>query len=109
MEKYCKFCGEPLNEEGKCPNGHEFKKMCLNCIYCTEEVTDGEDGHLFCMNAENKKNALNKMLELLNKEGNGYAVKTLEIEPVPLKRPTLKCGSWELDETLVREILGFFK
>ena len=109
MEKYCKFCGEPLNEEGKCPNGHEFKKMCLNCIYCTEDISDEENATFLCMNEENKKNALNKMLELLKKEGGGYAVKNLEIEPVPLKKPTLKCGKWELDETVMREILGMFK
>lgn len=105
MAKYCRFCGETLNEEGLCPNGHEFKKMCVNCIYCNEDAEDT----LVCMNEDNKKAALNKMLELLKSEGGGYAVKTLEIEPVPLKKPTLKCGRWELDETIVKDVIGMFK
>ena len=104
MEKYCIFCGEKLDENGVCKNSHEFKKMCLNCSFCSES----ENG-LVCGNEENKQNALNKMLETIKKECGGYAVKSLEIEPVVLKKPTLKCGKWALSDAILREVVGLFK
>ena len=108
MAKYCIICGEPLNEEGHCPNGHEFKKMCLNCRFCGR--LDKNTDELVCLNEDNKKAAMDKMLELLSKEGGGYSVKKLEIEPVPLKKPSLKCGKWEVDKLRVSEhVFTLFK
>ena len=106
---YCKFCGEPLNEGGKCPNNHAFKKMCMNCAHLGA-IEDAETGKasLVCMNEENKKAALEKMLKLLEGSKSGYAVKTLEIEPVPLKKPELKCGKWELSPVVREEVLDMF-
>ena len=108
MSKLCVYCGEPLDDEGVCENVHTFKKMCINCAYCTEELSDDENGTLFCGNEVNKKNALNKMLETLKKEGGGYAVKTLEIEPLPLKKPTLKCSNWELRKDILDSLTDLF-
>lgn len=104
MDNYCIFCGEKLDENGACCNNHEFKKMCLNCTFCTST-----EGSLYCGNDENKEAALNKMLELIKKESGGYSVKNLEIEPVALKKPTLKCGKWELSEQVLNKIKALFK
>ena len=108
---YCKFCGAQLDEEGKCPNDHSFKKMCINCEFCGESEPDEETGkkNLVCLNEENKAAALDKMLNLLKENGGGYSVKALEIEPVPLKKVTLKCGKWSLSEDAKEEVLALFK
>ena len=108
---YCKFCGEPLDENGKCPNGHEAKKMCINCEFCGETEPDEASGKisLVCTNEENRKAALEKMMGLLKENGGGYAVKVLEIEPVPLKKVTLKCGKWRLSDDAASEWMAMFK
>jgi hypothetical protein len=109
--EYCKFCGEKLNAEGKCPNNHEFKKMCINCAFIGETEPDAESGKksLVCMNEDNKKAALSKMMDAIKEAGGGYSVKTLEIEPVPLKKPNLKCARWELSEDVKNAALELFK
>lgn len=109
--EYCKFCGEPLNEEGKCPNVHEFKKMCINCEFCVNNGAMNDDGEaiLVCDNAENKAAAIQKMMDLLNKEKNGYSVTKLEVEPVPLKKVTLKCPKWALTNSIKHELPELFK
>jgi len=99
MDKLCVFCGEPLNEDGVCENIHSFKKMCLNCQFC--------DG-MYCQNEDNKQKALEKMLETLKKESGGYSVKTLEIEPLPLKKPALKCSNWALSENIRVQLPALF-
>lgn len=107
---YCRFCGEPLNAEGLCPNKHEFKKMCINCAFLGETPEDEETGKraLVCTNEENKKAALNKMMKLLEENGGGYSVKVLEIEPVPLKAETKKCGKWKLSDEAKDAVLSMF-
>ena len=107
---YCKFCGEKLNEEGQCPNNHEFKKMCLNCAFCAE-VEEAESGksYFICSNEENKETAKEKMLKLLEENKGGYSVTNLEIAPLPIKRPELKCSKWELNDVVKDEVLGLFK
>ena len=105
MEHFCKFCGEPLNEEGLCPNGHVFKKMCLNCTSCGKN----EDGELVCKNATNLKSAYDKIMAAVKDAAQAYAVKNLEISPLPLKKPTSKCGNWELNDEIVTELVGLFK
>lgn len=109
--EYCKFCGEPLNEKGLCPNNHEFKKMCVNCAFLGETEPDEDSGKrtLVCTNEENKRTALNKMMKLLEENGGGYSVKVLEIEPVPLKAVTKKCGKWELSKSVELELTNLFK
>ena len=108
---YCRLCGEKVELDGKCPNSHEFKKMCINCAFIGETAADdvSEKKSLVCMNEENRKEALNKMLKILEENGGGYTVKNLEIEPVPLKKPTLKCGKWCLSEEVKEEVLALFK
>jgi hypothetical protein len=108
---YCKFCGEKLNEDGQCPNNHDFKKMCINCAFIGETESDEKTGKkaLVCMNEDNKKAALAKMMDLINEAGGGYSVKTLEIEPVPLKKPNLKCMRWALSDETKTAVLNLFK
>lgn len=107
---YCNLCGEKLGEDGKCPNNHVFKKMCLNCACLGSTENDGESGKaaLVCLSEENKKEAMEKMLTILKENGGGYSVKNLEIEPVPLKKPELKCKRWSLSEAAREEVLNLF-
>ena len=105
MSELCKFCGEPLNEEGLCPNEHVFKKMCLNCTSCGKN----EDGELVCKNEANLKSAFDKIMAAVKDAAQAYSVKNLEIAPLPLKKPTNKCGLWELSADVITEIAGMFK
>lgn len=104
MGKYCKFCGT-ATEEGVCPVGHEFKKMCVNCA---DSIT--EDGETyFCNNAVNKETAQKKIAEAI--EAAGVSTYTVEyaLHPVALKKPTAKCGQWSLSEDVLSELKGLFK
>ena len=83
MNNLCVFCGEELDDKG----------LCMN---------------MTCQNEDNKKKALKKMLETLKNEGGGYAVKTLEIEPLPLKKPTLKCQNWTLSAVILNKLPELF-
>ena len=105
MSEFCKFCGEPLNEDGQCPKGHVFKKMCLNCTSCDKN----EEGKLVCKNETNLKSAFDKIMEAVKGAAQSYTVKNLEIAPLPLKTPVNKCGLWELNPEIVTEITESFK
>ena len=99
MKKYCSLCGSAL-ENGICPNHHETRAMCLNCTFCREQ----EDGEVVCDNSDNLKDAREKLLaSFASQQANGYAIKKLdvEIEPLPLKKPTLMCKRWHLNSELV--------
>lgn len=98
-EKFCLFCGSPLDEKGACPVDHAFKKMCLNCEFFS---------HNTCINSKNLENAKAKILEKA-KEVSGYGVVDITIEPLPIKKPTLKCGNWSLDEKVKNNIVELFK
>lgn len=99
MSEFCKFCGEPLTDGHK----HEFKKMCLNC----EWLKTNDNGEQVCRNETNMHNALEKMYETL-RSINGYNVTKIEVEPVPLKKPTNKCGQWELSKEVLEELVNLF-
>lgn len=105
MEQFCKFCGGPLNEEGLCPNRHSYKKMCLNCEYCGKN----EKSELVCKNEDNFKAAFDKIMAAVSGVTQSYSVKNLVIEPIPLKKPTAKCGSWKLSDVVLAEIEESFK
>lgn len=103
MGKYCKFCGT-ATEGGACPNEHAFKKMCVNCAHSKEE-----DEQYFCHNEENMNNALQKVNEAIKNAGvEAYKVE-VSLQPVALKKPTLKCGKWELSDDVLAEVKGLFK
>ena len=100
MKKYCPLCGSVLNEDGTCPNNHVVLAMCLNCTFCSEL----DNGDVVCENTENLMNAKEKILAgIAQQQSEGYAIKKVEveIEPLPLKKPTLKCKRWTLNEELV--------
>ena len=110
MGKLCVFCGENT-VDGACPNNHAFKKMCLNCSHLREEVTDEPEGELFCANRDNLIAAKEKILSAAAAESGGYKIKniTVDIEPLPLKKPTAKCKNWSLSDTVLEELKNMFK
>ena len=102
-ENKCNLCGTELNEEGKCPNNHTFKKMCLNCAFLKRE-----NDALLCGNDENACGMLDKIRDAANKVCNGYEITGIDIKPLPLKKPELKCGKWELSEEVKNQVLTLF-
>lgn len=99
----CKFCGQEL-VDGMCPSGHSFKKMCLNC----EFLSKNENGELVCANEENRSREMKAILEAASGVTKMYQVESVEISPIPLKKPTAKCGQWKLDESVLEEIRNMF-
>ena len=103
MKQYCPLCGSEFID-GACPNDHSFKKMCLNCAWLSEN----EAGELVCSNEQNQKDAAEKVRASIIKESDiGYSIKNLafELSPLPLKKPTLKCGKWTLDVEKIEGII----
>lgn len=96
----CKFCGAEL-VDGTCPNGHELKKMCINCGFCKN---DGDT--LLCQNDENESDAIAKIKAAAEAAAGGYEIGDINIElkPLVIKKPSAKCKRWELD-TEVLEVL----
>lgn len=95
MEKFCKICGNAVDEMGRCYNSHKNKKMCVNCAFV--EFTD--NGYL-CKNEENMNDAKEKMIKAAQTVSNGYTF-TINVSPLPLKKPLAKCERWILDEKIV--------
>lgn len=105
-KELCKFCGSEL-VEGKCPNNHEFKKMCVNCLYSKRSG----NGDYVCNNDKNMQDAKAKIEEAVHAAASGYAITSFnyELEPLPLKKPTAKCSRWEMSTAIIDEIEGLFK
>ena len=74
--------------------------MCVNCKFSVEN----EDGSYTCVNEDNLNATKNKMLEAMKSVSEAYEVKEFEISPLPLKKPTLKCKSWTLNEKILEEL-----
>lgn len=106
QEKFCKFCGTPLNEKEQCPNNHVFKKMCLNCGYLATI-----DGNMVCSNTENMEFARKRVIEAAKEAAAGYSITTLNIDlsPLPLKKPTAKCKEWVLSDLVLTTIKNSFE
>lgn len=103
MVKLCAYCGIEMGEDGKCINAHNTnKKMCVNCQY----VQFNDEGY-FCAHDGNMADAKAKMIEAANSVSNGFPF-TIEVSPLPLKKPTLKCGNWVLSENIVYEFKNSF-
>lgn len=104
--KFCVLCGEALNEEGNCPKEHVFKKMCINCAWLNTV-----DGNQVCTNSKNMENARKKILDAARNAAEGYSISNLKLDlnPLPLKKPTLKCGEWLLSELVLTNIKNSFK
>lgn len=98
----CILCGTELTAEGTCGNSHAFKKMCLNCHY----LGTNEDGERVCTNEVNLQNAKEKMKAALPV---GYMLKELEIAPIPLKKPTARCGEWKISQETIDQLIASFE
>lgn len=88
MSEFCIICGNEL-VEGKCPNTHGVKKMCLNCMWSQRH----EDGYV-CINQAVLKPAYDKMLAALPE---GFEIDVIQLKPMALKNPCKKCGNHEFD------------
>lgn len=92
----CLFCGELLNEEGKCPNAAQhFKPMCINCKHMGY---DNED--CVCCNEDNKNDAIQKIMSSFD---GGYQITGVTLKPLPLKDPTKKCKRHTLNYDVLIE------
>ena len=92
MLNNCVVCGTEL-VDGKCPNAHIVKPMCLNC-----EFVRDMSGEYRCVNESVLDGAKLKMMEALPE---GYEIETLEIKPMLLKNPCKKCGKYTMDKIKV--------
>lgn len=103
MKNLCLLCGAELNENGVCPADHQIKKMCLNCVSCLNNEQDSEEMSIgrYCVNEENMNDTIKKMSEQLG----GYTIKNIELNPLPLKKPTVKCPRWTMNEVTVEETI----
>ena len=108
MDKICIFCGNPLNEENKCINEHYVlnKKMCLNCEYLKNE-----DASVVCTNTVNMENARNKIIEAAKAAAGNYSIDGMvfELKPLPLKKPSVKCPQWELNNNIINSFVESFQ
>lgn len=104
MSDYCKLCGEILTD-GKCEKDHSFKKMCVNCSFCTEK-----DDKMYCMNEDNMNAAVEKIKSAAAEAAGGYSITNFDIkvEPLPLKKPIAKCGKWALSAEVLNMIPSMF-
>lgn len=91
MMKNCIICGTEL-VDGKCPNTHGVKPMCLNCKYV--QFIDGKE---YCINENVLKTAYDKMMAALPE---GFEAE-LTIKPMALKNSCKKCGNYDMDSALV--------
>lgn len=105
MDKLCKFCGGEI-KNGNCVNGpHTFPKMCLNCKFSADCGTG-----IVCDNEENKMAQIEKIKKAAMETASGYELTNINIEvkPLPLKRPKLFCGKWQLSDEMVENIKAMF-
>ena len=95
MPKFCPLCGEAY-VDGVCPNqAIHFKPMCLNCVDCGTDPNDPEV--VRCFNEENRKKAEESVKAQVAALGDiGYEV-TIDVDPLPLKKPCNKCKRWKPD------------
>lgn len=101
IKNLCLLCGETLTNDGKCPNGHSLKRMCINCKFCNENM---------CCTNEDNKNVMLKKINESAKEivGDSYLITSIQITPVTLKYPNKKCRNWELNTAIIDNIASFF-
>ena len=105
VNNYCKLCGGVLTD-GQCENAenHKFKRMCVNCN-C---VSTDENGNYVCMNEKNQKDAEDKVNAAIESAGiKNYNI-SVTLQPVPLKKPTLKCKEWTLSNEIKENIESLF-
>lgn len=97
MNNICMLCGTELNESGLCPNTHSFKKMCVNCVYCNDEMR--------CTNEVNMQTIVDKMKAVA---GESYNVDEIKLTPTVLKCLNKKCKNWELNPNVLTHIATLF-
>ena len=96
MTNKCNICGTEL-VDGKCPQTHTVKPMCLNCnsVSC-------DDNEFRCHNDAVLGVAREKMLAALPE---GYEVGEIEVKPMLLKNPCKKCGNYSMDKMRLARLL----
>lgn len=108
----CKLCGAPL-AEGKCPTEHSFKKMCINCAFCS--LT--ENGEVLCVNEDNRKIVIDRMLKAAGDASTSYVMQDMEsvkaammatVKPIPLSKPLSHCPKWGLSDEVLEEVKNLF-
>lgn len=95
FDNFCPVCGGEL-ENGTCPSCDSHKRMCLNCEFCKE----GEDEELYCRNADNLEDAVEKAKAALSEIKGFKLAGDLKMEPIALKKPTVKCSRWLLSDAI---------
>lgn len=100
----CILCGDEVLEGDVC-GGHKFKKMCINCEFSVKN----EDGTYTCNNEDNLKATKEKMIEAAKAISSSYEIKDFEIAPLPLKKPLLKCKSWNLSPYVWEVLMNSFE
>lgn len=103
--KYCPLCGELLNEKDACATEHKFKKMCVNCQHVNYS---NDDNCYICNNIENMEEAKKRIIDAAKTAAGGYSF-TVEVTPLPLKRPLVKCPRWELSKDVEKNIKNLFE
>jgi len=99
MERFCRLTGVAIPEEGFEP---VFKKMCLNCVSCTQN----EDGACTCCNEKVMETGRKKIMAAVP---DGYEIETLTLKPMTIKAPTKKCPNYSANIELVHsEIDKYF-
>lgn len=68
-----------------------LKRMCLNCSFNVNG---------YCDNSNNLKKAKEKMLTAAKAAVSSYEIDSFEIKPLPLKKPELSCGEWNLHDSV---------
>lgn len=105
MSEKCVLCGLDL-VDGVCPNlVQHIKPMCLNCVSCSPELNTDSDA-LYCNNPENKKDAMNKLLQSVP---SGYQLTSFELKPLPLKDCTKRCKRWEFTRMAVEQLVNMLQ
>lgn len=75
-----------------------FKKMCLNCSFCSKN----EKEVYSCSNKNVIEAGKKKILAAVPE---GFEIATLELKPMLLKNPVKKCANYDANLELVHQII----
>ena len=96
FDNICPMCGRTVEDGGTCAACDRHTKMCLNCEFCKE----GEDEELYCRNEDNLADAVARAKEAVAEIKGFKLASDIKMEPIAMKRPTVKCPKWVLSEAI---------